>query len=62
MQLPLEPERLGSMNYKSKIVEQLVKNKRDGDITIIENVSKRDRSALEKALAAKSATIIVVKS
>jgi hypothetical protein len=50
------------MNYKSKIVEQLVKNKRDGDITIIENVSKRDRSALEKALAAKSATIIVVKS
>lgn len=50
------------MNYKSKVAERLVKNKRDAEIMIIENVSRRDRSVLEKALASRSATIIVVRS
>ena len=51
---------------KNKMVNEIVKWKRDTDITIIENVGKSDlakvRSQLEKALgSSKTATIVVVK-
>lgn len=51
---------------KNKVVNELVKGKRDSDISIIENVRKTDvtkmRNQLEKALGSSAnATIVVIK-
>ena len=54
------------MNDKKRHAQNLIKNKQDGAITIIENVSKRDwsliKTLLEKFLGVQKATIIVVKN